>query len=441
MKNNIEQKIKESLQNHEMPYNASAWTAMQAKLDVAKPVSGTNPASNLKWYISAASVVVIGIVTYVVLNATSETVKETTKQSNNIEVKELNTNSENNTTSNVENNTSNTSNNSIENNNVENDDNLTESNSSTTNNNRTIQNNPFTMTSRNGNENGNGNSSTYNNSTSTNNSSNTTNNNNSTPNPTTDSKNYILPNVKEVCEGETTTIKNTNDVDLIVVGPDMEYIIPANSERKIKMNKDGAHEISLMVDGNSKKSNSFVVKKAPKSDFMIDTDTKFEKGLPTTKLEATTIGSEYIWSVGKSKISGEKVNIHLYDQGNHEVTLTVKDVNGCTSSISKSIYVDENYNLLAVNSFIPEDTDPRNNTFMPFALTQRDVKFNLIIIDPTDGHTVFQSKDVSNAWNGVDKTTGSSVKYGKTYVWKVTIENPEPNESNEYKGNITLMKR
>lgn len=441
MKSNIEQKIKESLQNHEMPYNASAWTAMQAKLDVAKPVSGTSPASNLKWYISAASVVVIGIVTYAVLNTTSESIKETPKQSNNSEVKELKTNSENiSTSNNIENNTSNTSDKTIETNSVE-DGNANESKSSSTNNTKTIQNSPFTMTSRNGNEIGNGNSSSNNNSTSTNNSSNTASNNNtSSPNPTTNSKNYILPNVKEVCEGETTTIKNTNDVDLLVVGPDMEYIIPANSERKVKMNKDGAHEISLK-DGNSKKSISFFVKKAPKAEFMIDSDTKFEKGLPTTKLEATSMGVEYTWTIGKSKMTGEKVNAHFYNQGEHEVTLSVRDVNGCISSTSKSVLIDEKYNLLAVNSFIPEDTDPRNNTFMPFALTQRDVKFNLIVVDPTDGHTVFQSTDASNAWNGIDKTTGSPVKFGTTYVWKVVIENPEPNENNEYKGSITPIKR
>ena len=435
MKNNIEQKIKESLQNHEMPYNSSAWTAMQAKLDVAKPVSGTNPASNLKWYISAASIVVIGIVTYTVLNATSETVKETPKQSNNTEITESNTNSENNTTSTVENISNNSSNTSIENVNVD-AVNSIESNSTLSNNNRTTQNNPFTMTSRNGDDNGNNSS---NNSTASSNSSSSS-NNTSSPN-SSNTKNYIIPNVKEVCEGESTTIKNTNDVDLLVVGPDMQYVIPANSERKIKMSKDGAHEISLMVDGNAKKSNSFFVKKAPKAEFMIDSDTKFENGLPTTKLEATSIGVEYSWKIGKSKVSGEKVDAHFYNQGNHDVTLTVKDVNGCTSSTSKSVYVDEKYNLLAVNSFIPEDTDPRNNTFMPFALTQRDVKFNLIIIDPTDGHTVFQSKDASNAWNGIDKTTGSPVKYGTTYIWKVTLENPEPNESNEYAGNITPINR
>ena len=78
---------------------------------------------------------------------------------------------------------------------------------------------------------------------------------------------------------------------------------------------------------------------------------------------------------------------------------------------------------MAVNSFIPEDIDDRNNTFMPFALTQRNVKFNLIIIDPTDGYIVFQSNDATNAWNGIDKSTGNGVNYGITYILKVIIEN------------------
>ena len=121
--------------------------------------------------------------------------------------------------------------------------------------------------------------------------------------------------------------------------------------------------------------------------------------------------------------------------------MTVKDANGCSSSITKSIRIYEKYNLMAVNSFIPEDIDDRNNTFMPFALTQRNVKFNLIIIDPTDGHNVFQSNDATNAWNGIDKSTGNGVNYGMTYIWKVIIENAEPNENNEYAGNITPIQK
>ncbi len=434
MKENLENKIKQSLENHEMPYNASAWMAMQAKLDAVKPV--TSPASNLKWYISAASVVVVSVVAYVAFNNSTETVNETPQQAKNTEIVENKTNST------VEkNNEQNKTNPGVtsENTSEEIVTNESNNNRSNTTSSTTVQHNPFVMSSNSGNGNGTGSNSGTGNSGA--NTSNGTNSGNSNSGNSNTIKNYILPKVTDVCEGETAFIKNTNDVAVLIEGPEMHFMIPANSERKVRMNKEGAHEISLMIDGNSKKSNTFFVKRAPKADFMIDTDTKFEKGLPTTKLESSTPGIEHSWIIGKSRVYGEKVDAHFYKSGNHDITLSVKDVNGCSNDITKSIHIDEKYNLMAVNSFIPEDIDSRNNTFMPFALTQRNVKFNLIIIDPTDGHIVFQSNDASHAWNGIDKTTGNGVNYGTTYIWKVTIENAEPNENNEYAGNIMPIQK
>jgi len=431
MKDNLENNIKQSLENHEMPYNASAWTAMQAKLDVAKPVA--SPASNLKWYISAASVVAIGIVAYVALNNSTEVVKETPKQADKVDIVETNTNSttDNNT---VKTKTAPTS--TASTNNDEKTEDLTSlqrTNSTVSN---PVQRNPFGANNTGGNGTiGNGNTDSDN---STGNSNGNSTSTATTKNPT---KTFSLPIMTDICEGETASIKNSNDVALRIVGPSSEYIIPANSEKKVKLTKEGMHEISVITEGNVKKSATFFVKRAPKADFIIDTDTKFEKGLPTTKLETSVPGVEHAWKIGNSKVYGEKVDAHFYKSGDHTITLTVKDASGCANSVSKSIHIDEKYNLMAVNSFIPEDIDNRNNTFMPFALTQRDVKFNLIVIDPTDGHIVFQSNDASNAWNGIDKTTGNGASYGMTYIWKVTIENPEPNENNEYAGNITPIQK
>lgn len=431
MKENLENIIKQSLENHELPFNASAWTAMQAKLDVVKPV--TSPASNLKWYITAASVVVVGIVSYVVFNNTTESTQNTIKKAENKELIESTTPS---TKPEVNSSYHTSTDYSVKSNNGNNENANSSQNAVNVTLPNTINHNSHAVTTNSG---GNGTITPGNN---TNNGPDAS-NGNSTQTTTNYnvSNNYVLPKVNEVCEGESTLVKNTNDVALIIEGPEMQFIIPANSERKVRMTKEGTHSISVISDGNTNKSTTFFVKRSPKADFIIDTDTKFEKGLPTTKLETSVPGVEHSWVIGKSKVLGEKVEAHFYTTGKHDVTLTVKDVNGCSSNITKSIHIDEKYNLMAVNSFIPEDMDARNNTFMPFALTQRDVRFNLIIIDPTDGHTVFQSNDATNAWNGIDRTTGNPVNYGTTYIWKVTIENTQPNENNEYAGNITPIRK
>ena len=48
---------------------------------------------------------------------------------------------------------------------------------------------------------------------------------------------------------------------------------------------------------------------------------------------------------------------------------------------------------MAVNAFFPLEYNDKLNSFIPFALTQRNVKFTFIVIDPIDGSIIFESND------------------------------------------------
>ncbi|MGB0915095.1 MAG: hypothetical protein ACPGVI_03440 [Crocinitomicaceae bacterium] len=98
MKESIEQNIKQSLEQHEMPYNSAAWTAMSAKLDAKMPVS---PKSNFKYYIAASAIVVVAIASYFAFNDfNSETQKDSNQTAQVIENNESNEASKNSTQSN-----------------------------------------------------------------------------------------------------------------------------------------------------------------------------------------------------------------------------------------------------------------------------------------------------------------------------------------------------
>ena len=60
----------------------------------------------------------------------------------------------------------------------------------------------------------------------------------------------------------------------------------------------------------------------------------------------------------------------------------------------------------------------------------------MIIIDPSDGHIVYQTNNANEGWDGIDQKTGKMVSYQSNYIWKVVIDNPEPNENNQYVGSI-----
>jgi hypothetical protein len=94
---------------------------------------------------------------------------------------------------------------------------------------------------------------------------------------------------------------------------------------------------------------------------------------------------------------------------------------------------------MAPSGFRPNSGDIQTNTFMPYALTQRNVNFELVVLDPRTGAVVFSSSDATQGWDGIDKRTGEMVKENSVWAWKVVIKNPNVGEPVEYKGTITRM--
>ncbi|MBL1278844.1 MAG: hypothetical protein COA33_001115 [Fluviicola sp.] len=416
MKNNLENSIKESLKNFEAPYNSAAWTAMSSKLDAKMPTSSTG--GSIKW-IAAASVVVVALFAayYAVNNKNTE---ETS-----VKVAEKSSESKENV---------------IETKNTKNTNNVATEFSEQKDNPATAP----TVTPSNENDKD---EQTVNNSTSSDDiTTATTNSENITTNQagpigsgieideitSISTPTAILPRMTNVCAGESVTIKNTNDIALELVGPGLNKMIAANSTMKIQLKNAGSYQVFAE---NSSSHTDFEVKRLPNVDFIIDNDNKFDKGLPTTKL-ISTVGNNLTWSINDKKFNGKEVDLHMFNRGAYNITLTEKGMNGCSNSVRKQLFNEEKYNLMAMDAFIPSDIDPRNNTFMPFALTEREVKFTMIIIDPTDGHVVYQTMDSSQGWDGIDAKTGRLVKFERTYIWKVVLENPERGEKNEYAGNI-----
>ena len=129
---------------------------------------------------------------------------------------------------------------------------------------------------------------------------------------------------------------------------------------------------------------------------------------------------------------------HLYTKGRHEITLTVESANGCINEITKPVSCEATYNLLATTGFDPSSSIKENVAFIPYALLVRDTPFEMQIIDPKDGHIVYETKDAKQPWTGIDKKTNQMVADYSTYIWKVTIMEKAVGETNRtYQGLIT----
>lgn len=251
----------------------------------------------------------------------------------------------------------------------------------------------------------------------------------------------IFPDIDyTICEHSSASITNKNsNADLVVTSPDgREQLIPAGKTITYQTNEAGVYTISAKKQTSS--GTSFTVKESPNLDFTINDETKYENGIPSIPLESYSDATGFEWSFEGSSIKqhGTKAYAHFYKKGIHEITLTGKNSSGCKNTITKSITIDEDYNLLAPSAFMPQSDDNRKNKFIPIALTMRATDFKLIIIEPRTGAIIYETTS-KEGWDGIDRNTNRMVEENKSYAWKVILATPEPGERKEYSGIVVRL--
>jgi hypothetical protein len=207
----------------------------------------------------------------------------------------------------------------------------------------------------------------------------------------------------------------------------------------VKLNEEGTYSIK---DANGEMENNFIVNFSSEPDFDIDVENIYNSGVPSTIVKTTSIANNYKWTCDKSKkvFNGKENEYHFFESGVHSIKLEITDQNGCKNSISKSVNVEKDYNLMAADAFSPLSNDTRRNTFMPYALKERNTGFTLTILDPINGGVVFTSKSAADGWDGIDRRSGNQAESGANYIWKVVLTNPLAGESDSYKGIVIVTK-
>ena len=146
--------------------------------------------------------------------------------------------------------------------------------------------------------------------------------------------------------------------------------------------------------------------------------------LPTVPVESadevqlTAIGAEnlnYMWIIHDQKPVRTPTTSYLFDQaGTYPITLIVSNAIGCADTISKTILVNQEFNVFIPNAFTPNG-DNINDTFLP--VTRGVVLYDLMIFDRY-GHVVFTS---SNALQGWDGTYNGQPAKQDTYTYKLIL--------------------
>ena len=253
-----------------------------------------------------------------------------------------------------------------------------------------------------------------------------------------------VPSFSNKCLGENLKVINKNDEGMTLIFPSGKKVSVAESATEnIKLSEEGKYE--LLVNSKQKETyNSFFsAYENPRATLLVEDELNYETGLPIIRGEVQTFEETINWKVDKvvsaSSSKAKTADFYFFEKGQFDLEVIVTNEKGCSSSEIKRIFIEKDYNLLAVNAFDPLSGDSRKNTFMPYALSKRNSAFSLIIIDTDNGGIIFESSDASNPWDGIDKRNGQLVNKNKAFIWKVTLTSPEKNEKSVYKGTITRI--
>ncbi len=408
---NIEEIVKTKLDNYEMPYDNS-WNEFEKKLNKTK-VSFT------KYYIAAAAILVVGLLSIPFLNNNKSKQKIKTP----IVVSQENTDSV------IKNNTK-----------VKDDIKIVES--SDKQNINTIQ-----VVTDNTNEHS---------------------ANNISENSTTENNKQIVENKEQVSDNssEVNELKETKPVvnenltanfkanTLTGCEPLTVYFTPENTENAEYTWRfsDGTTSKEKMPKHVFKKAGEFAVELIVKSlDTKNTIKSKKEKYItvnPNPKPEFTMSNDENIyyfdcpdnynsvkWKINSKLISSEiDPEYEFKTIGKSEITLIVENEYHCKANYSKNVNIEPIFQM--ANAFTPDDNGD-NELFGPVFENLDNYKYFLYIYDAY-GKLIFKSNYANQAWNGKINNTNTIAPDG-TYVWKMIIKDNFGNKQTK-KGQVALRK-
>ncbi len=170
----------------------------------------------------------------------------------------------------------------------------------------------------------------------------------------------------------------------------------------------------------------------PNADFTILTNNPTEN-LPVSFYNTTVNGYGYTWFFGDGGSSYEIHPTHTFSPyGEYYITLIATDINGCIDSITKPIYIEEEFYIYIPNTFIPDGN--RFNEF--FSGSFIGVEWINIEVFNRWGERLFFSDQLDFAWDGTYK--GMLVPDG-TYTWKL-IYRKNRSQEQQMTGHINVIK-
>ena len=153
--------------------------------------------------------------------------------------------------------------------------------------------------------------------------------------------------------------------------------------------------------------------------------------------DQSTSADTWYWNFGDGGSSITENPNHDYTvSGQYPVWLVVKNSDGCTDSVMKTVVVNDLSALYIPNSFTPNG-DGRNDYFGPVGFQIDGDDYQMLIYDRW-GNLIYTTSDLNKPWNGTMNNTGQEAPMGE-YVYYIRYRDIDKHWK-EYAGGLSLIR-
>lgn len=165
--------------------------------------------------------------------------------------------------------------------------------------------------------------------------------------------------------------------------------------------------------------------------------------LPDTEFQFNNLSFGYdesFWTLGAYGFSTDdspEFEFPVLNPEYIEVQLIVGNNYGCTDTVSRNVFINEDFVLYVPNAFTP-DNDGFNDFFFVYG---QDIDLNEYVLQIFNrwGEVVFETNDIYQPWDGSFNGGDHYVQDG-VYVWRIETRSLTSSEKKEYTGFVTLLR-
>jgi len=178
----------------------------------------------------------------------------------------------------------------------------------------------------------------------------------------------------------------------------------------------------------------------PVAAFSTDPQTAY---LPDTHFQFNNLSmghSQSLWSFGSYGFSTEdspEFEFPILNPESVQVQLIVQNTYGCYDTVSRYVFINEDFVLYVPNAFTP-DGDGFNDLFVVYGQDVNPEEYLLQVFNRW-GEVVFETSNIQEFWDGSYPKDNSMVQDG-VYVWRIEARSLTSSEKKEITGFVTVLR-